>query len=252
MIKPVRDDISKWTLSYKVDKKNTYLSSSLEKKQVFAASCGACALLVAAKELGIDDMSMVPSIYSEFTGGKLELTNECELDLYQITSGFTSYRRQSSDINKAGYSMPQNIMLACKLLGIECEITENRCFFSKSLSWIYPEVRKQCEGIGCQIKQETSDDADKLKIKAMVVSSASTAGIPAGLHWVLSRPDGSFMDPGVGKNSLNFNELINNAKEIVRGIKYFDSGISIVLSMPKHKTISEPVESPCRSALNFV
>ncbi|MGL0258729.1 IpaJ protein, partial [Salmonella enterica subsp. enterica] len=50
------------------------------------------------------------------------------------------------------------------------------------------------------------------------------------LHWVLQRPDGSFMDPGVGKNSLSFDELVQNSRSDFRFAGYYDTGISIVLS----------------------
>ncbi|WP_275655456.1 hypothetical protein [Salmonella bongori] len=230
MISPFLNDVSIWTLSYHMDNKEPSLLSNtlLEKKQLFANSCGACALLVAAKELGVDNIPMLPGLYSELTGGRLELTNECESDLYRITSGSTLYRLQCSDLSNAGYSMPQGIALACRMLGIDCYISENKSVFSKSLSWLYPEVKKQCEGMGVQVREEMQEDTERFRLKAMAVS---IVGIPVGLHWVLCRPDGSFMDPGVGKNSLNFNELVRNARKDVGVCGYYDTGISIILGL---------------------
>lgn len=198
----------------------------LSRKQLFPNSCGACALLVSAKELGIETMPALPGLYSDINGGKLELTNECESDLYRITSGSTSYRSQSSNLSDAGYSMPQGIITACRLLGVDCEVTERDGVFSKLLSWFYPEVKMQCEGIGCPVRNENQSDVGQLKLKAMAVS---LVGIPAGLHWVVSRPDGSYMDPATGKNADNLFLLNKNAKAEHTFVGYYDTGISIIL-----------------------
>ncbi|EPB3261834.1 hypothetical protein ACRFOT_004911 [Salmonella enterica] len=217
-------------MSTNVEEKSSCSSdSSLFRKQLFPNSCGACSLLVAAKELGVEKMPVLSGLYSELNGGALELTNECESDLYRITSGSTSYRSQSSNLMDAGYSMPQGIITACRLLGIDCEVTENNQVFSTLLSWFYPEVKNQCEGMGCPVRNENQSDVGQLKLKAMAVS---IVGIPAGLHWVVSRPDGSYMDPAIGKNADNFFHLDKNAKSEYAFVGYYDTGISIILKKP--------------------
>lgn len=229
VINPSTHDISKWTLSYSVEcqQRSVQLIAHQERKQLYANSCGACALLVAAKELGIEHMPVLKGFYSEFTGGRLALTNECESDLYKITSNSTSYRDSCSNLADAGYSMPQGIVVACRILGMGCDVTEEKNLFSKALSWLYPEVKAQCQAIGVQAREGIREDFDKYRLKAMAVSFI---GLPVGLHWVLQRPDGSFMDPGVGKNSLSFDGLVQNARSDFRFAGYYDTGISIVLS----------------------
>ena len=229
VIIPSTHDISKLALSYSVEPQQHSVQpiTHQERKQLYANSCGACALLVAAKELGIEHMPVLTGFYSKLTGGKLALTNECESDLYKITSNSTSYRDSCCNLADAGYSMPQGIIVACWLLGINCELTEKTNLFSKALSWLYPEVKAQCQAIGVQVREDMSDDVGKYRLKAM---SGSFIGMPVGLHWVLQRPDGSFMDPYVGKNSLNFDELVQNARCDFRFAGYYDTGISIVLS----------------------
>lgn len=205
--------------------------SSLSRKQIFLNSCGACSLLVAAKELGVQKMPVLSGLYSEFNGGKLELTNDCESDLYRITSGSNSYRSQSSNLMDAGYSMPQGIITACRLLGIDCEVTENCNIFSYLLSWFYPEVKKQCEGMGCPVRNENQSDIGQMKLKALAVS---LVGVPAGLHWVVSRPDGSYMDPAMGKNADNVFLLDKNAKGEHAFVGYYDTGISMILKKTEY------------------
>ena len=60
-------------------------------------------------------------------------------------------------------------------------------------------------------------------------------GLLVGLHWVMKRPDGSYMDPGVGKNSLNFKLLNKNMQsESNRFISYSDTGIAIRIKSPEN------------------
>lgn len=88
MINPSAHDISKWTISYRVEcqQRSAQLIAHQERKQLYANSCGACALLVAAKELGIEHMPVLTGLYSELTGGRLALM---DLPLYFQTPVIT-------------------------------------------------------------------------------------------------------------------------------------------------------------------
>lgn len=206
-------------------KKNTV--EPLSKKQIHPNSCGACSLLVVAKELGVKEIPSLPGFKTSITGEGLELTNTCEEDIYLITSASTSHRTQQSQLEKAGYSMPQGIITAARLLDLEVKVTKNNSTISKILPYIYPQVERECEGIGSRVQQESTKDKNSYRLLAVAVS---LVGVPAGLHWIVSRPDGSYMDPGVGKNASSFEELNDNAKGVNRFAGYYETGISIVLN----------------------
>ena len=200
----------------------------LSKKQIHPNSCGACSLLVAAKELGVKKMPDISGFKtSMMKEEELGLTNICEEDIYTITSGSTSYRTQQPQLDKAGYSMPQGIITAARLLGLEAKVTKNNSTISNVLPYIYPQVEEECKGMGSPVQLESAEDKDSYRLTAVAVS---LFGVPAGLHWVVSRPDGSYMDPGVGKNASNFDELNKNGKEVSKFVGYYETGISIVLN----------------------
>ncbi|MYM60568.1 hypothetical protein GTG28_15150 [Vibrio sp. OCN044] len=206
----------------------------LARKQIHTKSCGACSLLVAAKELGVEEMPGIPNMKTTITGEKLSLSNTCEEDIYTITSGSTSYRTQQKELSNAGYSMPQGIVTASRLLGLDARVTQNGSIFTTILSYFYPQVEQECRGMNAEVQQETPADAAAYRMRAVAVS---LVGVPAGLHWVIMRPDGSYMDPGTGMNAANFEELNANAKNTIRVLGYYDTGISVVLDNSELKKI---------------
>lgn len=201
------------------------------KKQVFPNSCGAAALLCAAKELGVNKIPALAGSMSEHLGvDTLELDNRCENDLYRITSGSTSIRQGQSNLLEAGYSMPDNIVIAGRLLGLNMRVEKCPGLFVTALEWLYPTIEKNLKGIGCPVDLPgPALRNNEVKLEAMAVSCI---GVPIGLHWVLNRADGSYMDPATGENQKNLSELNKGAKKAVgRIIGYFPSGISIVASL---------------------
>lgn len=200
----------------------------LAKRQAFPNSCGAAALLCAAKELGVRRMPTYPGSMSEQLGvDTLELDNRCESDIYRITSGSTTVKHGQANLQKAGYSMPDNIVIAGRMLGLTMRVEKDQRLLASALNGLYPEIEAKLKGIGCPIERPLhAPHASEIRIEAMAVSFI---GVPVGLHWVVHRSDGSYMDPGTGENHLDFSALNKGAKRAVsRTVGYYKSGIAIV------------------------
>lgn len=200
----------------------------LAKRQIYPNSCGAAALLCAAKELGISQMPMYSGSMSEQLGvDTLELDNRCESDLYKITSGSTTHRKGETNLNKAGYSMPDNIVIAGRLLGLTMRVEKDQRLLAKALNSLYPKIEAELKAMGCPVVPPLHPlRLNELRLEALAVS---VIGVPIGLHWVVLRPDGSYMDPGTGANYTDFSALNSGAKQAVsRTVGYYRSGISIV------------------------
>ncbi len=200
----------------------------LAKRQIYPNSCGAAALLCAAKELGVCQMPMYSGSMSAQLGvDTLELDNRCETDLYKITSGSTTYRKGETNLNKAGYSMPDNIVIAGRLLGLTMRVEKDQRLLAKALNSLYPKIESELMAMGCPVVPPLHPlRLNELKLEALAVS---VVGLPFGLHWVVLRPDGSYMDPGTGTNYMDFSALNKGAKQTVsRVVGYYHSGISIV------------------------
>ena len=205
--------------------------SHIAKRQVFPNSCGAAALLCAAKELGVDKIPVLAGSGSEHLGiDTLEMDNRCESDLYRITSGCTTVRQGQSDLLQAGYSMPDNIVLAGRLLGLNMRVEKSPGLLVTGLSWLYPTIEDNLKGIDCPVDPPGPELGNhEVKLEAMAVSYA---GLPLGLHWVVNRADGSYMDPATGENQKDFSDLNQGFKQAAGNIwSYYPSGVSIVAAL---------------------
>jgi hypothetical protein len=221
------------------------MSGLLWYEQNYKNSCGAAGLLTIACEMGVPEMTTLPGSYHERKLGscqaRLSLAKRCEMDIYMMTSNIGS--SEEEDLENAGYSMPNHIVSAARAMGLKSEVREKPGVYAAVLNNIYPEA---CEGLladGIEIKNSNEPLKEgELEMKAMAVTGA---GIPAGLHWVVARPDGTYMDPANGKNYSSF-ERLKDAAPAGTGalsgmgalgsflekncISYDDTGISIVFS----------------------
>src|SRR5262249_23197520 len=150
-------------------------------KQFSGLSCGAACLLVAARELGITAMPNDPQFL--MVGQPLELSNACERAIYMVTAG-----------GKETYSMPDGIALAAKKLGLDVAAYMSGCMVPRLLEWQYPAVRGSLERQGVDIESGTPVLKDHERMLVAV-----GVGL-LGLHWVLYRPDATYMDPAYNKN----------------------------------------------------
>ncbi|KGS02397.1 MULTISPECIES: hypothetical protein [Burkholderia] len=214
----------------------TTVPAHASRKQIFPNSCGAASLLCIAKELGVEKMPAYKGSLSELGDGTLELSNACEQDLFMITSGMTTHRRHADRIHDAGYSMPQHLVFAGQLLGLEMDIHEHPGIFSKVLNWLYSDVKSSLAP-GTVVRPHAAELREgEAELKALAVSFAK---VPVGLHWVAHRADGSYMDPGTGKNAGSFDDMQRNMRaESHSFMGYADTGISIVVR--RGESISRP------------
>lgn len=200
------------------------------RKQMYDNSCGAASLLCAAKELGVDKIPQYKGAMSEMTRkSSLDLDNRCERDLYLITSGNYNPRIHKDNIADAGYSMPDKIVMATRLLGLNAYVVEESNIFSQVISFIYPDARDLLIGMGCNIVHQRDVLSSNQRVLEAV--AVSFIGVPVGLHWVLCRPDGSYMDPAVGENYSCFSTMELGARRSNSNfIGYTKIGISIVIT----------------------
>lgn len=194
-----------------------------DKVQDFSNSCGACALLVTAKELGIQQMSDIPSSEKSMQSnqGVLVLNKLSEEDIYRVTSGST----ETTDLDKAGYSMPSGIVKAAKLLGLQTKVTKDESRLSKVIENRYPDEETKLKSMGNE--PQLASDADKGHYRLEVMIYVDQNEPTEELHWVVKRPDGSYMNPGTGKNANDSNQLNEHLKSSGTSLMY--TGISVIV-----------------------
>ncbi|ANC04061.1 hypothetical protein AB688_18895 [Pseudomonas putida] len=173
----------------------------MNKKQDFAFSCGAASLLCAAAELGVTTM---PNTGARSTGQALQANYFCEAALYQITSGSVTGGRldkEQADLSKLGYSFPHNVAIAARELGLDVKIYMSGMIAS-ALSTFYPDAETKCVRAGFPI---IHSEPPALAANRRALKIVMTFGI--GLHYVMQRPDGTYMDPGDGKDFADFKQM---------------------------------------------
>lgn len=179
---------------------------NLTMQQASSNSCGAACLLVAAKELGVTQRPHHPPYMFE---GPLELDTTSERAIYGITAGGTD-----------GYSMPDGIARAAQVLGLRVEAYMSGCMVPRLLEWKYPSVRTEMENLDVDIHAgiPVLDDDERMLVAVGV-------GL-LGLHWVLYRPDGTYMDPAHNQNHAG--SLWGMSQLLV--LRYIDTGVYMVVS----------------------
>ncbi|AUT71239.1 hypothetical protein [Paraburkholderia hospita] len=175
-------------------------------QQFSALSCGAACLLVAAKEPGIADMPNYPPFMVQ---QPLALSNGCERAIYAVTAN-----------NQQTYSMPDGIALAAIKLGLDVEVYMSGCMVPQLLEWKYPNVRAALGNLNVDVESGTPILKDHQRMLVAV-------GIGlVGLHWILYRPDTTYMDPAYDKNYTC--SLWGMGQLGV--FRYIDTGVYVVVS----------------------
>jgi len=182
-------------------------------RQSFTNSCGAVALMCAAKELGIDNLPNVPP-WDPTTPIP---TPACERSIFQ----FTGSGEPTLAIGDRGYSMPAKLAIVALTLGLKNPTIYMRPgFYATMLSTFYKSAIKDAENSRLAIKNEVAPPLEQWQraLKVMAVMKV------VGLHWVMERPDGTFMDPGDGQDFANFAALQAPFQK-----SYADTGITLVV-----------------------
>ncbi|MBK3509658.1 MULTISPECIES: hypothetical protein [Pseudomonas] len=182
-----------------------------KKKQAFGFSCGAASLLCAAVELG-------GTLPAGLTATDALRTNMCEVELYKITSGaITGGVVKPFDPTKAGYSYPHNVALAARSLGLNVTIYMDG-FLATALSVLYPQCEEQCIKAGFPVIHGKPPTLAANRRALIVVTT-----FLIGLHYVMERPGGGYMDPNDGEDFADFKAMNGVSKA------YGQTGITLVL-----------------------
>lgn len=153
------------------------------KKQNHTDSCGAACLLVAALELGINGTPN--DIQNLWFGTKLDLNMTSETEIYHHTTNGKA----------SGYSMPSALATAAKELGFNVTLYLDGAILPTFLKWKYPNEESNCTNAGIDVIYAKPGPVDEHSRLLCVVA---VGGL--GLHYVLHRPNGSYMDPAYGTN----------------------------------------------------
>ncbi len=186
--------------------------------QTHAQSCGAAALMVAAREL---DVMNLPTIVQYGWGGtELTCSAPIENQIYTMTSNF-----------KFTYSMPAYVAKAARSLGLDATIHLDNCGgcgIPSILQCIYPQALQDAHALGIDIEYgapgQLANEERELKVVAIGMGLL-------GLHYVLLRPDGTYMDPADG---LDYNWYVAMGQGPGRMFKYMPTGISVVVRAGLH------------------
>ena len=217
-------------------------------RQQHPRSCGAASLFFIARDLGLKKNPLVAETLKNFPvlsetypryHENLPLQFISEEDLYKITSGFDG---DIDDIGKARGSWPHNIILAAKGLGLEAELYVEDNKYHPTM--LFAKTTLFFSGIvSSEQKPQLSHDELEMKLLSRADSSGNIiSGVwDQTLHWVVSRPDGSFMDPGMGQNFNSLSELCAAYAEKEHFV--VDAGMSIVLK--NGSSLSGETESIC-------
>jgi hypothetical protein len=138
----------------------------------------------------------------------LDLSNGCEQAIYRKTAG-----------GSAGYSMPDGIARAASSLGLDVDVHMSGFMVPRLLEWKYPAVRTSLEeqNVNIQSGSPTLEDNQRMLVAVAIG--------PIGLHWVLYRPDATYMDPAYGQNYSG--SLWGMGQLGV--LRYVDTGVYVVV-----------------------
>ncbi|AOB33011.1 hypothetical protein AKI39_23080 [Bordetella sp. H567] len=192
--------------------------STFRRKQFYDNSCGAATLLCAAGELGITHLPHIPN--TMLMGQELQSNNTCESAIYYMTCGASLGPTPFFNLEKGGYSFPHNIVFAGRMLGLDAEVyMENACT-SGLLKALYPRCEQLCAQSGVLVKYRKRPALleSQRALKIMGVMKL------LGLHYVMERPNGTYMDPADGRNFPDLKAMNNSWAKC-----YAETGISIVL-----------------------
>ncbi|MFJ4153303.1 hypothetical protein ACIPZF_00620 [Pseudomonas sp. NPDC089752] len=190
----------------------------MRKQQQFNNSCGAASLLCAAVEL---QARQLPNVGGSNRGQPLAVTPTCEAALYEITSGALTGGHVKPIIHGAlGYSLPHNLAIAARELGLDVAIYIHGRL-SSMISTFYPDAEPNCIRAGFTVNHR---EAPSLAHNQRALKVMISGGV--GLHYVMKRSDGTYMDPADGNDFTSFNHMNSWSK------MYKFTGITLVLSSP--------------------
>jgi hypothetical protein len=207
------------------------------KQQRYPDSCGAASLLCAAIELGLTNLpdlghGPLPAYLSNFNplalsnqgwdGRALQTTDQCETAIYYVTSGRTL----------RGYSLPSAISRAALALGLRVTAYLGtfwrRPFSLPGLTAAYPNEIADVRNLGINIHSRAFMYLKTNQRALSVLVRTGRRG--GGLHYVMRRPGGSFMDPDTGADHSWWTFIHHRRPVTGAAIPTTYTGVSLVLS----------------------
>lgn len=188
-------------------------------KQSFPNSCGAVALICALAEL---DVTQYPDGVewgggTGPAGGAFQPNVQAEMRVYgQVGTGVNQL------LADRGYSMPAQLAMMATTFGLpKPTIYVSPGFYGTLLTTFYAKALENAQALGITVVEGPMPPLQQTQRALRVVAVMKVLG----LHYVLERPDGSYMDPGDGQNFANFDALNSSWLK-----SYADTGITIVLT----------------------
>jgi len=152
--------------------------------------------MCAAAELGV---TKIPALdtggargAAGWDGGDLIISPRTEDALYWVTSNSTM----------STYSMPDRVVHAARLLDLRVAIHKLPGVYTSLLERLYGDVIARCRGMNVAIETTAPPPLETNQRELVVVST-----FVIGLHYVLRRPNNSYMDPADGRDHESFNAL---------------------------------------------
>ena len=190
--------------------------------QSYGGSCGAVCLMCAAIELNIRQIRTLPpeSRYMHWpivAPIDLDTNEQCERIIYNATG----QNGGPGDPGNWGYSMPSDIVITARRLGLRAEVISYETNSLERLTGRYPEevpLLKLMMAHKPEAGQHSPDRPawGRREIRALWKGR--------WLHYILVRPDGTAMDPANGSNY----ESVHQAKRPFLGTTVMHgTGVSI-------------------------
>jgi hypothetical protein len=168
--------------------------------------------MVAAYELGVRRLPEIPPYWFD---QDFVVSNAMESAIYVITC--------RNGVGFSEYSMPDGIARAAQGLGLGVTAYMSGCLVPPLLRRAYPQVFDALGDLNVEIEQGTPALEDDQRMLVVV----SVGGL--GLHYVLYRPDGTYMDPAYGNNHAG---TLWGMGQLGGLLRYVDTGIYLVIGGP--------------------
>jgi hypothetical protein len=199
---------------------------NVQYKQTYPNSCGASALLCAAMELGVKQRPSNRAWPLWMASAPMADDKTTETTLYSVTSGGGG----TPPLPSSGYSLPSNIGECASVLGLECTVhVPTWSVISIVLKTAYSAEMDAARRAGMTIRdtEMPKPGARERGLRVFRVGEDKALSVATGLHWVMTRPDGSVMDPAAGIDVNSIEALAQVQKGM--GAAYVDTGIGIIL-----------------------
>jgi hypothetical protein len=156
-------------------------------------------------------------------GRLLQTDDDCERAIYYV----------SSKGKNSGYSLPSDICRAAKAMGLNATVylgnKLRQYVFSNKLVQNFPNEITETKNLGVSVNKYAMSDlkSNQRALSALVRTDKANKG---ALHYVMRRPDNTFMDPDTAADHKW--ETFKYHKEPSSGddIKTAYTGVSIVIS----------------------